>query len=161
MPPRFESSHKEHQIYEDRVCLHPLGEEATAGAGTGTVEAELPGDCRAVLIHCHHNLTATGDALDLIDIVVQTALLDDTGTNQWVDVCWFTQIDGAMAAAVEMFDKVCASLNQAHFELTADPIAADGKRHVIGSKWRVRWVITDGGGAGTHAFTFSVSLHPM
>jgi len=158
MPPRFKSSNPEHQIYEDRVCLHPLGEEIAVGAGVGP-EHEIPGDCRAVLLHCHHNITATGNAGDLIDIVIQTAVLDGAGNDVWVDVCWFTQIDGIMAAAVEMFDKVCASLNQAHFDIVADPIAADGKRHVIGYKWRVRWNITDG--TGTHNFTFSVSLHPM
>ena len=159
--PRFKSSYPEHQIYEDYKCLHALGEESAAGAGIGTIEAELPGDCRAVLVHCHHAITATGDATDLIDIVVQTRFLDAQGTEHWIDAVWFTQIDGAMAAAVEMFDKICASLNQANFDPVADPIAADGKRHIIGDKWRVRWNITDGGGAGTHAFTFSVSIHPM
>ncbi len=156
MPPRFASSFAEHQIYEDGQSLHALAEEITAGAGVGTIEAEIPGDVRAVLCHCHHNITATGDNLDLIDIVVQTLIGDD-----WIDAVWFTQIDGVMAAAVDMFDKVCANLDQAHFDPANDPIAADGKRHVIGSKWRVRWVIVDGGGAGTHAFTFSVSIHPM
>lgn len=150
---RFKSSHPEHQIYEDGVSLHALSEELVSGNGDAF---EIPGNIRGVLVHCHHNITATGDALDLIDIFAQTLF----GTF-WVDVVHFTQIDGIMGTAVEMFDKVCANVDQDHFDVVADPIAADGKRHIIGSKWRVRWVIVDGGGAGTHAFTFSVDLHLM
>lgn len=158
--PRFKSSYPEHQVYEDAVTLHALAEETATDTGS-EVEAELPANCNAVVCHLHHNITATGDALDLNDVIVQTCLLDPDGTENWIDVCWFTQIDGAMAAAVDLFDKIVPALDQAHFDIVADPIAADGKRHVVGRKWRVRWVITDGGGAGTHAFTFAVYLYPM
>ena len=143
---RFQSSFPEHQIYEDAKCLHV--EAAETATGTGTIEAEIPGGCRSVLAYAHiEPALAVGDTFDLY---IQTF-----AATTWIDVVHFTQILGN-GLDVDLFDKLAVSLAEANFDV-ATPLAADGARNIVGTKWRVRWVIA----GATPSFVFSASIHPM
>jgi hypothetical protein len=98
---------------------------------------------------------ATGDALDKLDVYLQTKVGSD-----WYDAIHFTQIDGD-SGAVTYVSKIQtdAILDQdtGAAEIETGTALPEGKtRRIFGDAWRVRWVVTDGAGAGTHSFTFSV-----
>jgi len=155
MGTRFKSSNPEHQIYEDAAVLH--AGETVLVTGTGTVELELPGNVRGVVVQARQSGAGSLQVLDLLDLYLQTRVPCGSGNYFWVDVAHFTQCTGTVATFTE-YAKVAASLDQAHFDVVGDALAADAVRHVIGDKWRARWVVFDGGGA--HSFWFSLRLQP-
>ncbi len=92
---------------------------------------------------------------DTLDVFVQTKL---DGTN-WTDVVHFTQKVGNGTDASRHVAKITpAALAEAMFEV-GSALAAGAVRNLAGDEWRVRWDIV--AGAGTHAFTFSVSACRM
>ena len=117
----------------------------------GTVEAYLP-DCEAVV--CILETTDLQDAAgDKLDVYIQTYI-----GGVWLDVCRFTQIDGDDLVDAQIhIARITASLAENMFRPTA--LAEGVIRNLIGTKWRCRWEITNGGGA--HSFTFTVKLQPI
>lgn len=97
---------------------------------------------------------AATQAGDKLDVFVQTQL-DDTN---WIDVVHFTQLDGD-GGAKRYVEKIVAGAAEAGFE-TASALAAGEVRHLIGRRWRVRWVITESGG-DDESFTFSVQAQAV
>ena len=153
MGSKFRSTGKltDHMVYEETRILE-AGTVARLITANGGVTASLP-DCRAVL--CVLNISDIQDnALDLLDVYVQTFV-----GGAWVDVCAFPQIPGNDADSAQLHvGKITADLAQAMIE-DIDALAESAIRNFIGTAWRCRWTITDGGGA--HSFTFSVKIQPM
>ncbi len=147
---RFKSSFSEHQVYEDAAVLD-AGFTGRLITAFGTVEAYLP-DCEAVV--CILETTDLQDAAgDKLDVYIQTYI-----GGVWLDVCHFTQIDGNDLVDAQIhIAKITASLAENMFRPTA--LAEGVIRNLIGTKWRCRWVITDGG--GIHSFAFTVKIQPM
>ncbi len=149
---RFKSSHPEHQLYEDWVELHAFTADDEVATGTGAIEAEIPADCRAVLVHLWCNPAAAGG--DTIDVYVETLLIC-SGVEVWIDVVHFTQLLGN-GLTVYLFDKIVASLDEGNFDNSA-ALAVDTQRNIMGEKWRCRWVIA----GATPAFPFQVRIFPQ
>jgi hypothetical protein len=118
---------------------------------TGTTATRIPDHQEAVIAYLDVTAAATGDALDKLDVYVQTKIGDE-----WLDVIRFTQIDGD-SGAVTYVAKVEVNTACAEYE-TGTGLAEANARDIIGDQWRTRYVITDGAGAGTHSFTFSVTI---
>ena len=157
MSPKFASSFKEHQIYEDRVVLRPWTNaagviETLTATGTGAIEAVMPGDVRSILARFHCTpVLAVGDTLDMY---VQT-LFTCSGVPIWVDVIHFEQILGN-GVTVVLHDKIAISLDEGFFEI-GTALAVDTQRNLIGEAWRARWVVA----GATPDFICSVVLYPM
>ncbi len=95
------------------------------------------------------------DADDTLDVFIQ-ALIGGT----WVDVVHFTQILGNGTDSQTHVAKIVASEPQAAY-LTSSALASGAVRHILSSKYRVRWTVVDsdgGGGAGDGDFTASFSV---
>lgn len=153
---KFASTSRGHQVYEDEKLLLPLAQYGLGAAGVGTFfgsEFQIP-DSQAVLCSLRLTVSATTEVLDTLDVTIQTFIGGD-----WVDACYFTQIAGTTAAQIELA-KLVGSAAQAL--LVSVPLAAGNIRGgLMGSKWRARYAVVAGGGTGTHAWTFSVSVQPI
>lgn len=147
----FRSTAKGTPRYVDGEVLE-AGTVARLVSANGGIEAYLP-DCRAVLMVLE---TTDLDSLtgDELNVFIQTFV-----GGAWLDVCHFTQLLGDDADDEQIhIAKLTADLAAAMVE-DIDVLAATNIRNFIGTKWRCRWEITDGGGA--HSFTFSVKIQPM
>lgn len=131
--------------------------EARTADGNGDpvvlfTDPESRRNVRGVALVCDVT-NADTDAGDTLDVFVQTQL---DGTN-WVDVAHFTQVIGTDAAK-RFFAKLVPALAEAMFE-NATTLGAGSIRHLIGERFRARWVIVDSGDAD-QTFTFSVTAIP-
>lgn len=152
MPPKFPSSYPEHQVFEDGVTLAALA--ARDASGNTQADFKVIPDCSAVLAQLTLTTGATGDALDLLDVYLQTYI-----AGQWVDVGHFTQIIGTDAND-QYFAKIHKQIATAEFEI-GTALGATGIRHLLGTRWAARWTVVDGGGAGTFTWTFGLKIQPI
>lgn len=134
---------------QDAVTL--LASGTVIATSTGTAAVALPRPDNAVVFVL--DVTAGGtDATDAIDVFVQTTL---DGTN-WFDIVAFTQIVGNAPTKTHV-GKVCANSAQTMYA-TSTGLSAGNVRHLLGDRYRVRYVITSG---NSPTFTFSVTALPM
>ena len=103
----------------------------------------------AFVLNISSAAAASGDKLD---VYVQT-LLD--GTN-WADVARFTQVLGN-GGAKRYFKKLTRAAAMSEFE-NASALGAAAQRDLFGSRWRVKYVVTD---AGSAASLFSFTVHAI
>ncbi len=91
---------------------------------------------------------------DKLDVYVDALITSATGaTENWIPIVHFTQQDGNGANAEVYAVKMNGHADVAEFEIGA-ALAEANHRDIVGDAYRVRYTITDGGGA--HSFTFSV-----
>ena len=128
------------------IELHASGAETATGNGSGSA----PGQTHvAVNVTWELDVTVAADDVDdTFNVFVQTKIGDD-----WLDVVHFTEVLGN-ATPKKFYEKQVAALTEAGFEAGA-ALAGGAVRNLIGSEWRVRWVIVDPTGANA-SFTFSV-----
>lgn len=139
------------QTYDDTVTLQSSG--AATATGNGTVNALIPGGINGLILTL--DVTAAATAVgDTLDVYVQTKL---DGVN-WTDVAHFTSVLGN-GGAKRYVDKIHAHGDVALFE-TGAALAESAQRDLIGTAWRVRWVIVDAD-TDDASFTFSVTAVPM
>jgi len=152
--PRFlsQTPGNQHQTHEESRTL--AAEAARAASGNTQTDFECIPDCSSVIGILTLTTGATGDALDLLDVYIQTYIHDT-----WVDVIRFTQIIGTDADD-QYFAKIDKLVATVEFEIGTG-LAAAAVRNLLGSRWAARWVVTDGAGAGTHTWTFGVDIQPV
>lgn len=140
---------KSPESFPGRCIVSPLvllGPAARTVTGIGD-EIELDGfEVLAFELDVTAAATEVGDTLD---VFVQTTV---DGTT-WVDIVHFTQILGN-GGAKRYFSKVAAAQALTEFENGA-ALAAASVRHIPGSRYRVRWAITDSGTVNA-SFNFAV-----
>ena len=125
----------------------------TATDADGTVGAGILGAGEAQAVEFELDVTAAATEVDdTLDAFIQTTI---DGTN-WIDVVAFTQVLGN-GGAKRHVAKILRSEPQAMFEASAT-LAAGSIRHILGKRYRARWVITDAG-ADNASFTFSVTAN--
>ncbi len=125
------------------IVLAPATRSVT---GTGE-EIELDGfEVLAFELDVTAAATEVGDTLD---VFVQTTV---DGTN-WIDIVHFTQVLGN-GGAKRYFSKISATLALTEFE-NGTALGAAAVRNITGSRYRVRWAITDAGTVNA-SFNFAV-----
>lgn len=124
----------------------------TSGTDALATAVEGIGDLKEAQILL--DVTAAGSAADdTLDVYVDTTL--DGGTT-WINVVHFTQVLGNGGA--KKFGATLApqsAVATAPVALTADAAAGAVRPGFLGNQLRARYTIV--AGAGTHAFTFSVT----
>lgn len=92
--------------------------------------------------------TGAGDKLD---VYIQTYIAGLHAAAH--DIAHFTQVLGNGSDNLTYVTKITAAVAQAEYEV-GSALGAASVRHLLGHRYRARWVITDAGGA-VQSFTFS------
>lgn len=144
---------------------HEIITLATVAAATASanVTAVRPHWRPNAYLFCLDLTDAQDAAGDLLDVYIDTAWVVG-GVQRWCAICRFTQILGNGANDLKYANKVSASEPMGlEIELSTgivpNALIAGQVVHIIGDELRVRYVITNGGGA--HTFSFTVYALPM
>lgn len=98
------------------------------------------------------NVTAAAtEASDTLDVFIDGSL--DGGVT-WINIMHFTQVLGNGGA--KKFINVSVSTVSDKFDVTSDLAAGATPRALIGTMFRPRWTVVDGGGVAA-GFTFSIT----
>lgn len=140
---RSPESYAGRTIVENQILL-ASGVQTATGTGAAVVL-----DGYEVLLFQLEVTAAATAAGDTLDVFVQTTI---DGTT-WLDAVHFAQVLGN-GGTKRFISKVSASLALTEYE-TGTALGAAAIRNLIGSQWRVRWVIA----GATQSFTFSVKAN--
>jgi hypothetical protein len=116
--------------------------------GTGTAIGDF-GEFSVAMFQIDVTAAAAGSG-DRLDVYVQTTI----DGSLWFDVAHNTQHTG-LSGVKRYLSKISANLAEAEFQ-AAGTLAGGAVRNILGNQYRVRWVVTDGGGP---SFTFSVKVN--
>lgn len=141
--------------YDRRANFFRTIEASTTHLVTGspTTGVRIPMHEMGLVAVLDVTAATTGDALDKLDVILQTKI-----GSLWHDVIWFTQLDGDSGAETYIA-KIELATAMTEYEEAA-VLGETNARDIMGDQWRVRRVVTDGAGAGSHSFTYSVVACP-